>query len=118
MGSLGGGLFKVDDALENGQGAEIDRFDAVEGEAGGAEIFGLGIGGIGGVVDDANVKRGAVEVDNGVAGGLLIIGSFGNGIEVRGGFHFNDSEVVLGVGVDKALIFKKGTDDGDGFLVG
>jgi len=55
----GGGLvssfFLINYALEDGERAEVDRFDAVESEIADSERTEAGIGGIGGVVDDADV---------------------------------------------------------------
>ncbi len=66
----------------------------------GAEVFGLGIGGIGSVVDDTDVKRGRVEINDGGFGSGLIVGDLADSGEIRAGFHFDDGEVVLRIFVD------------------
>lgn len=62
---------------------------------GDAEVFGARIGSVGGVIDNADVKQGGVEIDDGALGRFLIIDGFGNSREVRTGFHFDDGKIVL-----------------------
>lgn len=64
---------------------------------GDAEIFGAGIGSIRGVVNNTDIKRGRIKVDNGALGRFLIISGFGNGGKIRTGFHFDDTKIVLGI---------------------
>jgi len=59
------------------------------------KVFGLGIGSIGSVIDDTNIHRGGIKIDDGVAGGGLVVGGFGDGTKIGAGFHFDDSEIVF-----------------------
>jgi len=72
-------FFQINDPLENGQRTEIDRFDTSQLKTAGTKIFGLGIGSIRGIVDNTDVERGGIEVDDGVLRSGLIVGGFGNG---------------------------------------
>lgn len=67
------------------------------------------VGGIGGVVDDTNVKRGGIEINDSIFGSGLVVGGLSNGGKVRAGFHFDDGEVVFGVFIDKGLVLEEGT---------
>lgn len=66
----------------------------------GSEVFGFGIRSVGGVVDDTDIKRGGVEINNSVFGGNLIVSRLGNGGKIRAGFHFDNGEVAFGIFVD------------------
>lgn len=69
------------------------------------EIFSFGVGGVGSIVEDTDIKGSTVEVDNGIFGGLLVIGGFGDGAKKRAGLHFDNSEVIFRIFLEKGFIF-------------
>jgi len=83
--------------LKDGKRSQVNRFDAVEGEVLSTKVFGLGIGSIGSVIDNTNIHGGGIEINDGVAGGRLVVGGFGDGTKIGAGFHFDDSEIVFGI---------------------
>ncbi|KKQ89742.1 MAG: hypothetical protein UT14_C0053G0005 [Candidatus Shapirobacteria bacterium GW2011_GWE1_38_92] len=51
------------------------------------KVFGLGIGSIGSVIDNTNIHGGGIEINDGVAGGRLVVGGFGDGTKIGAGLN-------------------------------
>lgn len=73
---------------------------------------------VGSVVDDTDVERSIVEVDNSGFGDLLIVGGFGDSTKIGTGFHFDNSDIVFGIFFNKVFIFQESAENGNSFLIG
>lgn len=64
---------------------------------GDAEVFGPGIGSIGGVVNNTDIEGSRIKVDDGILRKFLVINGFTDGGKIGTGFHFDNGDIVLGV---------------------
>ena len=49
---------------------------------------------------------------------LLVVSGLGDGVEIGAGFHFDNGDIIFGIGIDQSFVFQESSEDRNCLLIG